>query len=152
MCMGGIWLESKQTYHLTGLFAKYSLRVNYGSFKFMKDHQRASVRAFIVGDSVLLAPWLACSAIAFESDTWQEASICSWGSGIRLHGKRSTHFSGNFFKRNMNVSKTVEGQPEGVGGTNSSDTALEDLRTYGLSIHQLKTGRYRPKQLRSQSL
>lgn len=39
----------------------------------------------------------------------------------------------------------IEGQSEGVGGTNSSDTALEDLWTYGLSTHQLRAGKYRPK-------
>lgn len=39
----------------------------------------------------------------------------------------------------------IKGQPEGVGGTNSSDTALEDLWTYGLSIHQLRAGRYHLK-------
>lgn len=54
-------------------------------------------------DSVLFVPWLACSAIAFEKDTWQEVNICSWGSGIRLHGERSIHFSGNLSKRSMNI-------------------------------------------------
>lgn len=47
------------------------------------------------------------------------------------------------------MSKMVKGQTEGVGGTNSSDTALEDLWTYGLSIHQLRTGKRCPKQLRA---
>lgn len=39
----------------------------------------------------------------------------------------------------------VKGQSEGVGGTNSSETALEDLWSYGLSIHQLRTGEHNSK-------
>lgn len=60
-------------------FIKYSLNVNCGSFRFMKDHQYASVRASYVGDSGLLAPWLVYSTIAFEMGSWEEAKICSHG-------------------------------------------------------------------------
>ena len=45
----------------------------------------------------------------------------------------------------------IKGQSEGAGGTSSSDTALEDWWTYGLSIH-LRTEGHSPKQVRSPSL